>query len=390
MTDVVSLGRDKRLRGAGHPSVPCPTWHTAERELLQAWARSPAPIRRWTTLQQLAGTSRLELAETLLEKLVAEGVAQVQEQFRNTRWWPQQVIWLDLAALQRELGLRSESERIAEREELRTRLQSIGQQEPLLLDAALSLLNTPSLPLGVLQARSELLQGLLSWVAEQRRGMRRDFALHVRPHTKAISEAEWQWLAQTLDLGTFGIEHFAPLLWLAGEMSLQWDEGRVDTAALPFVGVPAESLMSMRPVKQAPACYWLIENRASFERQAGRREKEVCILWLPGRPSQAWQTAVTALLRQAPAPARISADADPAGIEIALTAGALWDAARLAWVPWCMEPHRLESSKTLPLNDYDRQTLVRLESLPDMPDALRDLASALRANQCKAEQEGWL
>lgn len=390
MSDTLSQGRNKRLRGTKRPAASSPTWDAAERELLQAWARNPAPLRRWTTLQQLAGTARLELADTLLEKLVVEGVAQVQEQFRNARWWPQQLIWQDLPALQHELGLPSESERVAEREELRDSLRSIGRQEPLLLDAAQSLLNAPSLSLAVLQARTELLRGLLSWGVEQRRGMRRDFALHVRPHTKAISEAEWQWLAQALDLGAFGIERFAPLLWLAAEVSLRWDEGQVDTAALPFVGLPTEALATLRQITQAPAHYWLIENRASFERQAGRRERGVCILWLPGRPNQAWQAAVAALIRHAPAPARISADADPAGIEIALTAGALWEAANLGWMPWCMEANRLKGTKALPLNDYDRQTLVRLESLSEMPEALRELASALQANQCKAEQEGWL
>jgi len=390
MTELVPLGRHRRLRGTTRAPDSWPAWRTAERELLQIWARDPAPKRRWSTLQQLAGTHRLELAEALLDSLVAQGIAQIREQFRDARWWPQQLQWLDLPALQRELGLRSESERAAERELLRSSLHAIGEQQPLLRVATQSLLDSVSLPLPVLQARTSLLQGLLSWCAEQRRGMRQDFALHARPHTKAISDAEWQWLTQTLDLGTVGIERFAPLLWLAAEMSLQWDHGRIDTAVLPFVGLPSEPFARLRNVDPPPSHYWLIENRASFERQANQRAEGTCVLWLPGRPTQAWQASVATLLACAPAPARISADADPAGIEIALTAGALWDRAQLEWSPWCMEPKRLRSSKTLPLNDYDRQTLARLQEQSGIPVALQDLISAIQVDGHKAEQEGWL
>lgn len=388
MIEVTPTGRHKRLRTAP-VFAALPPLRAAERALLIDWARNPAPQRRWPTLRQLAGTERLELAEALLDVLVAHGVVAVHEQFRHARWWPQQVQWLDLPRLQRVLGVASAAERAAERARLQDTLQLLVAEHPALEVVANTLLET-TLAGPVRAARSELLHALARWCDEQRRGMRQDFALYARPHTKAVSDTEWKWLAQHLDLDTLGIERFAPLLWLGGNLSLRWPRGRIDLDALPFTGIPAESLATLEAADATPTDYWLIENRASFERQARRREPGSCVLWVPGRPSIAWQNAVGQLLTHAPAPARISTDADPAGIEIAITAGALWQHAGLAWQPWAMEHERLQCAKTMALNAFDRLTLERLVAQPSLPGMLRDLALAMHQLDCKAEQEGWL
>lgn len=55
-------------------------------------------------------------------------------------------------------------------------------------------------------------------------------------------------------------------------------------------------------MSDAPTHYWLIENRASFERQADQAPAGCCLIWTAGRPSHAWLRAIQALLPHAPAP----------------------------------------------------------------------------------------
>ena len=96
------------------------------------------------------------------------------------------------------------------------------------------------------------------------------------------------------------------------------------------------------------------------------------------------------LLAQAPAPGRISCDPDPAGIQIALSAGQLWDRAGLPWQCTHMAPANWEDGQTQALNDYDRRVLAELQLDPDLSPALCELRDHLLASGRKAEQEGWL
>lgn len=98
---------------------------------------------------------------------------------------------------------------------------------------------------------------------------------------------------------------------------------------------------------------------------------------------------MTRLLQLAPAPAAISADADPAGIEIALAAAAPWVAAGLPWAATAMEPERLDRRGLQPLGRYDRAVLDRLATAA-LPAELAALRDALNERGVKAEQEGWL
>lgn len=389
MIETLAPGRHRRRRRAATAWQALPALTRSQREVLLRWARGDAPLRRWGTLQALAGVDAIEVAEGLLGLLLEAGCVQLDEQFRAGRWWPHQVTWIDLARLQHALDLPSLAERDAAHEQTVQSLREVADSIPALRVAALALLDA-RLSSALLAARAELLRSLASWVAEQRSGMRQDFALHARPHTKAVTDAEWRWLDSELDLGALRIERFAPLLWLAGPMSLASALGRSSLHPWPFIGVPVEALHVLTQVDDPPVRYWVIENRASFERQARQRERDQCVLWVPGRPSGAWLEGVACLLKHAPAPARVSADADPAGIEIALTVGALWAAHGLEWKPYAMESERLAAAKTLALNDYDRDSLQRVLASEEISVELRELAQAIQRLGRKAEQEGWL
>jgi len=389
MTLTTARGRQRRQRAASQPWHGLPTLTGARRDLLLRWARGDAPVRRWPTLRALAGAAELESADALLEQLIEAGCVQVVEQFRAGRWWPQQVNWVELPRLQRALGLQSQSDRDAERETALRTLDEIATAAGALREAALGL-KSAQLSTALLVSRAGLLQALALWTADQRSGVRQDFALHARPHTKAITEAEWRWLETELDLAALGVERNAALLWLSGPMTLHVMPAASSLQPWPFIGLPLDALQGLTQVSDPPEFYWAIENRASFERQARRREPGACVLWVPGRPSEAWLAAVARLLSRAPAPAKVSADADPAGIEIALTVGTLWTQQGCAWQPFAMEPRRLTDGKALPLNEYDRASLVRALGRNDLPAGLRALAAAIERLGKKAEQEGWL
>lgn len=124
-------------------------------------------------------------------------------------------------------------------------------------------------------------------------GLRRDFALKARDSTKSIGAADWRWLESSFDL----------------------------------------------------------ERLRITERQAQELPAGELLLWLPGRPSTAWMEAIAHLLRLAPAPSRISADADPAGVYIACTVGALWEAQgpTLRWAWGCPHPNPLPEGEGVKL-----------------------------------------
>lgn len=389
---VVELAatRSKRRRaasGAEWPGKPLGLSED-ERQLLSDWAAASAATRKWEALRETAGIARLDLADRLAAKLLALGVWTAQERFHRARWELREIAWCDLHALQTELGLETAADRQAERSGIDEQLEQL-LADLLVGEAAASVL-AARLPASIKRSRAELLSGLSQWVQAQRSGLRQDFALYARPHTKAITIAEWAWLESSFDLAGLAVGRFKTMVWMAGAGRLLWQGGCVDLPALPLIALPCEHLQRLMAIQEPPTQYWLIENRASFEKQAEQLPPGCCLIWTAGRPSHAWLRAVQALLQQAPAPAWISADADPAGIEIALAATEPWREAGLPWAPHCMEVGRLESSKRQPLNGYDQQCLQRLSERTDLPASLRELALGMRRLQGKAEQEAWL
>jgi hypothetical protein len=397
MIETVPTGRNQRLRRSpavvqAHHSLKLPALSTSQQQLLHDWLRSSeATQRQWQSLLDLAGIHRLDIAKDLAELLCAAGWVILKEKHAQHQWSISHLSWIDLPAAQARLGIASQAERQNHKQHLHTQLQQLVQ-EYLWLSSATQHLLASNLPAATLSSRSQLLQALVNWHSEQRNGLRQDFALAARQDTKGISSSEWDWLAEHLDLENLGIERFAPILWLAGAISIQNPKhlSSCSPQGLSFIGLPIRQLRAPWQVSLAPQRYWLIENRASFERQATQLEKGVCLIWLPGRPSHSWQEAIAWLLTQAPAPADISCDPDPAGIDIALTAGRIWEKYDLSWQPHRMGAQECLAAQTKVLNTYDQARLKQLVQKADLPQSLHELCLHMLKTQAKSEQEGWL
>lgn len=397
MIETVPTGRNRRLRRslvvvqADH-LLKLPALSTSQQQLLYDWLRSSeAAQRQWQSLLDLAGINRLELAKDLADLLCAAGWAILKEKLAQHQWSISHLNWVDLPAAQSLLGIASQEQRQGHKQHLHAQLKQLTQ-EHLWLSSATQHLLTSNLPAAILLSRSQLLRALVNWQSEQRSGLRQDFALDARKDTKGISSSEWDWLAEHLDLESLGIERFAPIIWLAGAISLQHPEhvGSCSPQGLSFIGLPSRQLLAPWQVNVMPQRYWLIENRASFERQATQLEQGVCLIWLPGRPSHSWQEAIAWLLTQAPAPADISCDPDPAGVDIALTAGRIWEKYDLSWLPHRMGVQECLTAQTKALNTYDQARLDQLIRKADLPQSLHELCLHMLATQAKSEQEGWL
>lgn len=387
-TRELSADRTRRHRAASVPVWPAalPALDVDERELLMDWLRGSADTRRWQALLEAAGAARIELAARLADKALATGLCTLKESFERGRWQRASLAWVELEALQAALGLPTQSQHDARRQALAERLLAL-MDDARVGEAAQGLAES-RMALGLAEARAALLEALRDWVAEGDTGLRRDFALRLG-HTKAVSDGEWQWLERYFDLPALGIGAFAPELTLAGPLTLHWPgELRVDLGVASFISLPVESLACLERVTP-PTRWWLIENRASFEKQAARREPGVALVWIAGRPTHGWMAGMTRLLQLAPAPAVISADADPAGIEIVLAAAQPWVAAGLPWTAMAMEAERLDRAGLQPLGRFDRAVLERLATAA-LPPELAALRDALGERGVKAEQEGWL
>jgi hypothetical protein len=401
--------RDRRANG----DVPAvlPLLGATQLQALKRWASKERAACRRITLLKEAEPATIEEAEILRERLLAEGWIECREQLKGGVWQWESLSWRDLSRLQELLGIQNAQARERQRETALAQTTAWLAQDMALesdvreaMQAALATLQTErTLPLAALLARLDLLKALADWQSAGMEGSQRDFALHARGDTKGLSAAEWRWLGQVFDLERLCISPFAPMLALSGSVALHWGTHRLDLDALHFLQLPLSDLLRVSRVTGAIQGWWLIENRASFERQArlaresaaraaeGAASPQRVIVWLPGRPSQAWLAAWSHLVRQLPAPVAISADADPAGVDIACTVGACCEQAGLPWEPEQMGVAQLEAAtQHWSLNDHDVALLQRLLDRPDLPDALRALCLAMQREGRKAEQEGWL
>lgn len=367
-------------RGAGVAALP-ESW----RALLMRWV-ARGGRSRWDTLARDAGAAELQTATALLDWLLRQGWAKVEEERRHGEWWPVRVELMDLPALRAGLGLPDEQALAAQWHKLRETLAA--QADPFLTEALAGL---DALPTARALARGQLLAAALRWRDEQRSGTRRDFALYARGGTKAISDAEWRWLADNVDLAELGIERHTPLLLIAAPVTLTTPAGRLELAAgTDFCAVTPATLDATREAHQTVQRWRLVENRTSFERLARAREPDTGVVWLPGFPPTWWREAMARLLALAPAPAEIACDPDPAGIAIALGAGALWEERGLPWQPWRMAPADLAALATrAPLTARDRERLAALDTAR-LPMPLAQLAQWMLSHGEKGEQEGLL
>ncbi len=395
--------RTRRERRADAP-IPqtLPLLDPHQLGLLRRWVRSDAARRTYGTLIKEAGPSGIERAEALCTCLLQEGWIIRCEQLTGGTWQWDALIWRDLLRLQTLLGVAGPGQKAETRQALIDQAQgwlrswsaSATEPDPDLLDEleqATDQLADDRGPLDRLTRRLDVLRALAAWHDAGASGTRRDFALRAADGTKALSAADWRWLESGFDLERLRIARFALMAWIAGDVTLHWPAGQaLPLAHLHCIGLPLTDLLRM-DAAQAPQRWWLIENRASFERQALSLEPGTALLWMPGRPPLAWRQAIRHLLRLAPAPAWISADADPSGIDIACSVGELWQSLSLAW-----EPHRMgvaewtATAQTWPLNAHDRRLLDNLLARAALPVGLRALCKAMQNDGRKAEQEAWL
>ncbi|MGV4685761.1 DUF2399 domain-containing protein [Burkholderia pseudomallei] len=407
VTNWVDTERKRGMRdrcASGGVPERLPLLDPEQRALLQRWVRTDGVRRSRAALLSEAGPAAIERAEELCERLLREGWIVRRERLTNGTWQWDSIMWRDLARLQSILAVSSPRQRAEQRKVLveqgvawlrsRSERGTSGALDPDLLDeltrALAQLGEDKTLRLDLLGTRLDLLRAVAAWHDAGGQGTRRDFALQARGTTKAITDADWRWLDAAFDLERLRIARFTPVAWLAGDVLLQWAGQLVHLHPLHFLALPLSDLSRVEAAS-TPTRWWLIENRASFERQALRRESGTGLVWMPGRLSAAWLEAIGHLLTLSPAPAWISADADPAGVDIACTVGGLWQAYGLTWAPYKMDVSQWEdTSQRWPLNEHDRKLLAVLLARPDLPPDLRELCEAMRRDGRKAEQEGWV
>lgn len=381
MLRVTSLGKTRRQRAAEHAPRGLDSLPDDWRQLLKRWVGRGGDSR-WETLKGDAGVGRQNQAQALLDWLLDNGWVVLTEKFERAEWWPYRLQFQELAPLRAALG-------IADADAISANWQTLRDALPPdipLLDAL------DALPPRTALARADLVTALARWQLEQRSGTQRDFALFARGATKALSPAEWAWLASATDLAEWGIERHTPLLLVAAPVSLHLPQGMLNLAACAdFCALTPATLAAATSADGMPARWHLVENRTSFERVARKRSPDAGVIWLPGVPPAWWREAVTHLLTLAPAPAAIACDPDPAGVAIALQAGVLWQAAQLDWQPWHMDVATLRSlPRHNSLNAWDSARIAQLRQTPGLPVSFNALLDYMQQHQIKGEQEGIL
>lgn len=356
------------------------------RELLARWVRRGGNSR-WETLRNDAGVTSINLAESLREWLLREGWAVVVEQRQHNEWWPQSLELRNLPQLRAALGISDKEQDTQRWQTAREELKTCGDN-----NLATALFALDELPVHRALARYDLIAALQRWQDAQKSGTRRDFALAARDDTKGVSEAEWNWLEQTLDLAEFRIERHTPLLLLSASLTLTLPYGQLDLASHPdFAALTPVTLQNATAASGTVSRWQLVENRTSFERVARQREHDEGVIWLPGFPPSWWRTSVSRLLDLVPAPAHFACDPDPAGIAITLKAAELWRERNLTWLPWKMAVIDLAALRVRkPLTESDRLQIAALQQESMLPAPFLELIEWMLKHDEKGEQEGYL
>ena len=377
----------KRRRYADVAPVSLGTIPTDWRELLVQWQRLGGNSR-WETLIKKAGLAQKTTAETLLDWLLNNGWAVVDEARKHGGWWPCHVELRGQKAMRQQLGLPDVDDIAIQWQSLRAALQAEAENNASLL-AMLSALD--AMPTSRAINRATLVKSLLTWVKNERVGTCRDFSLFARTSTKEISTTEWAWLGANFDLAEFNIEQHTPLLLISANLLLHTSIGEINLATMPdFAALTPATVKSIQSIKSTVTDWILIENRTSFERVARNRHNNEGVIWLPGYPPNWWKESVNHLIKSSPASAKVACDPDPAGIAIALSIIDLCKVIGVDSIAWKMSPHELENLvHKKSLSEFDQQQLAGLLK-QDLPLELKTLAVYMLENQQKGEQEGYL
>jgi hypothetical protein len=358
-------------------------WPAEWRDLLLQWLDG-ASKRRWNTLVSQAGNAGFGIAHDLLEALLRAGLVETDETREGGQWKTRQVTFIERAAVRAALGL-------PDTEALRAKIAHEFAGPPQDVRLAPLWAELADYPPARGLERCALLRKLDAWIADNRFGTRRDFALFARGTTKAVSSAEWKWLETLPDFGAFGIERHTPALLLRAPLALRFGDRTIDLSVIPdMIGISPETLKRLDRVDGDIRCWRIIENRTSFERAAREHGGADGVIWLPGFAPGWWKESMRRILQCKPAAAEIACDPDPAGINIALDAGAVWQSCGLAWSPWKMDVRELmQLDARSPLSSHDKVLLEQLTARV-LPAPLREIANWMQAHGEKGEQEGYL
>lgn len=347
------------------------------RALVVAWLKGKGTKLSSRTLFAKAGNARV-IALDAAEYLVQNGWVELKETRPRADWNIATLTWLDADGLRAALGLPTHATLHA----TRTSALSFqpGDKRLVILHQSLSSLGTATLG-----RRARIVAGLDAWCSAERTGTRNTFALTALNDTHGMTTADWQWIERFVDPESLGISKHTPALWMRGPVRLHFGTGMLDLGVIhDLIALSPATLQAVKRM-EGPARGWLVvENRTSFESVARSMGDRYIVLWMPGFVAEWWLDTVRHLSGLFPLPVRIAADPDPAGVEIALRAGTAWSG---EWIPWAMSAEALDAAGTgKPLNAYDRERLVALESVA-MPASLRELCHALSAGGIKGEQE---
>lgn len=386
-TQRLDVGAKSTLRGKRRrrslvlQEQPLKLWLATRKLLLKEWLKGTSATRRWSALLKIAGSNRVNEANALLQALLETGWIQVEEWRNRGRWDVSQVEFLALEPLREQLGLKNREKLAAAHQKLNNAQFSDGQLEGLRQDLA-------AMPPERALKRHELLLALDAWQEQEYFGSRRDFSQFARGNTKAISGSEWRWLSDAIDLEEWRIGRHTATLYLRASFTLHFAAGQLDLGVLPdFIALTPATLAALQGISAPPEQWLVIENQTCFEKVARQAKTSEAVLWVPGHPPLWWQTAVARLVALCPAPAKISCDPDPAGIQIALSVGRLWEQHQCRWSPWKMGVADLQKLQHgLPLSARDRLLLQGLRK-QSLPPGLDSLAANMEAQGIKGEQE---
>ena len=388
---IEAVSRNKRRRTAECVDLGAlPLLPPEQRALLREWLKNDRKTRKWDSLLKIADQPRIEIAESLAFSLAANGLAILEERLVHSVWVPEALTWPDYEALCASFGMSTRavkrnafSDAWATAAELEWHSADLSEACNALRDAA------PDKGL----ARLGLLCKLNEWLHLGRSGTRREFALFARDGTKQITRAEWAWLSEWADLAACGIEQHAPALWLAGDVQLAFGARTLDIGAVgDFIALKHSAVDRLTSGTTCASHYRLVENRTSFENlaHAAANSGEI-IVWLPGYAPGWWCDSLGKLLAALPLPARISCDADPDGVQIALQAARLWIDRNLQWDAFAMSANDAANARhTRPMSEHDMRLAHTLLDLPALPPEMASLLHWCLDNRRKAEQENWL
>jgi len=208
------------------------------------------------------------------------------------------------------------------------------------------------------------------------------------PWLDALVGGEWEpsGLEKEQIWSAIGLRREPQPLLLAGNGSIELDDGTRLTLPRRYLGVPIEAL---RRIETDARHVLSIENLASFHDAAHvRGDAPILLLYTGGMPSPAWRRAYGRLLRCLPADAAVShwGDVDEGGFRIAAKLAETTREAGFTLHPWLMSPESLPEAILCKVQPPSSTTLASMRRWAERT-GWQDIAEALQRQPITVEQE---